>query len=405
MAITGTDRGTAYVSTNATTGTFSPGSNFAAGSLAVCVIALNNSEADGSAYTVLTLTDSLSNTWTRRISPIYDPGSSNGGVEGAIFTSPMDGGTLTTGTVLTITTSVSTTRRCVTLMEIVPTAGSTIAYVTGNVNTGTATASPTVTTGSITSGNMVIGALFNEYDGTVTEDGDTTNGTWSTQQTISGGITASAITVASQRKVVTSTATQEYNPTIATSSDVILGWIELTETVTAYSGTPDVLALVLTTFAPTVVLNTNVTPDVLALTLTTFAPTVATSSGTAAGWLSINAWWLGGVTFGDVGAGANVSVTPGTLPLVLTTFAPTVTAGGNQAVTPTTATLVLTTFEPTVVAGGNQAVTPGTLPLVLTTFAPTVTSLTVVNDGWISNSRDRVAISASRAMVWIAGAK
>jgi hypothetical protein len=263
-----------------------------------------------------------------------------------------------------------------------------------------------VTTASITNANIVIAAVLVERNTTITEDSDTTNGTWATQQTIGGGDdSATGIGSASQYKIVTSTATQSYDTTLASTADCICAWVQLTETVTAYSGTPDVLALVLTTFAPIVVLNTNVTPGVLALTLTTFAPTVATSSGTAAGWLSINAWWLGGVTFGDVGAGANVSVTPDTLPLVLTTFAPTVAAGGNQAVTPTKATLVLTTFEPTVVAGGNQAVTPDTLQLVLTTFAPTVTSLTVVNDGWISKSRDRVAISASRARVWIAGAK
>ena len=231
MAITGTDRGTAYINTSATTGTFSPASNFAAGSLAVCCIALNNTNTNGDAYSTFTLTDTLGNTWTRRISPLYDPAAANAGVEGAIFTSPMNGGTLATGTVLTITTNVATTRRAVTLMEIVPTAGSTISYVDGAVGTGSNTFTPTITTSSITSGNILIAACFNEWDtAPTTQDADTTNGSWSTAQSNGGGTTAAGMWVSSQRKVVTATATQTYNLTLDDTTDVILGWIQLTET-------------------------------------------------------------------------------------------------------------------------------------------------------------------------------
>jgi hypothetical protein len=107
------------------------------------------------------------------------------------------------------------------------------------------------------------------------------------------------------------------------------------------SVTPTTAALVLTTFAPTVLTPRLVTPTTAALVLTTFAPTVATP----------------------------VLVTPGKASLVLTTFAPTVTA--PQLVTPTTAALVLATFAPTVVV--NTPATPTTAALVLTTFEPTVT--------------------------------
>lgn len=233
MAITGTDRGTAYISTNATTGTFSPASNFAAGSWAVCCIALNNSESGGGAYTVFTLTDSLGNTWTRRISPLYVSAGTNGGVEGAIFTTPMDGGTLTTGTTLTITTSVATTRRAVTLMEIVPGGGS-LFYINGAVGTGSNTSSPTITTASITNGNILIAACFNEWEAApTTQDADTTNGSWSTAQSNGGGTTAAGMWVSSQRKIVTATAAQTYNLTLDSTTDVILGWIELSESAPA----------------------------------------------------------------------------------------------------------------------------------------------------------------------------
>jgi hypothetical protein len=232
MAITGTDRGAAAISTNATTGTFSPASNFAAGSWAVCCIGLNNSNTNGIAYSIFTVTDSLGNTWTKRISPLNDPALANAGVEAAIFTTSMDGGTLTTGTTITITTNVATVARVVTLMEVIPTGGSTIGYVTGASSTATS-ATPSIITGSITSGNMVVAAFFVEFgsDLIITQDADTTNGSWSAQQsTTVGGSLLTGLSMASQRKVVTATATQTYNPTLSSSEDLCIGWIELNET-------------------------------------------------------------------------------------------------------------------------------------------------------------------------------
>lgn len=244
MAITGTDRGTGTNNTSATTFTLSPASNFAAGSWAVIVIAANNANTSGTAYSTFTVTDSLGNVWRRRISPLYDPGAANAGVEGGIFTTDMNAGVLTTGTTITVTFNVASTAEAWTLMEIVPTSAMfAIDYVTGGVNTGAASTTPTVTTSSITSGDIVIGGLFNEQGTgqTVTGDADATNGSWSTQQTAEIGTTAAGMTVSSQRKVVTATATQTFNPTLGTSSDVILGWIALTEVARQYP--PDVRAL------------------------------------------------------------------------------------------------------------------------------------------------------------------
>lgn len=244
MAITGTDRGTGTNNTGATTFTLSPASNLAAGSWAVLVVAADNAHTNGAAFSTFAVTDTLGNVWTRRISPLYDPGGAKAGVEGGIFTTDMNAGVLTTGTTITVTFNASSTAEAWTLMEIVPTSAMfAIAFVTGAVNAGAATASPTVTTSSITSGDMVIGGLFNEQGTgqTVTGDADTTNGNWSTQQTNEIGTTAAGMTVSSQRKVVTSTATQTFNPTLGTSSDVILGWIALTEVARQYP--PDARAL------------------------------------------------------------------------------------------------------------------------------------------------------------------
>lgn len=233
MAITGTDRGTGTHNTSASSFTLSPSGNFAAGSFAVLVVSADNSASGGSSNNFTTVTDTNSNTWTLRQSPLFDNGAANAGVQGAIYTTPMDGGTLTTGSTITVNFGAATVAKAWTLSEVVPTSGSKIVYVTGGVNTGTTGTAPTVTTGSITNGNMVVGALFNEQGTgqTVTQDGDSTNGAWSAQQTAEIGTTAAGMSVSSQRKVVTSTAAQTFNPTLGVSSDVILAWVELSELV------------------------------------------------------------------------------------------------------------------------------------------------------------------------------
>lgn len=233
MAITGTSRGTAtFAGTAATTFAFSPASNFSGttGSWAVCHVSLNNTGTGGAAYGTLTLTDSLGNTWTRRQSPIADPGSTNQGVEGAIFTTPMNGGVIQTSTVITVTTDIACARHAVSIEEITPTSGSTLSYVTGGVSSAQNTSTPTITTGSITSGNLVSCGCFYEYGSPAAGDSDTTNGSWSTMQNPDAGVTEAGVGLVSQRKVVTATATQTYNVDIFDVTDCVMAWIEITET-------------------------------------------------------------------------------------------------------------------------------------------------------------------------------
>lgn len=238
MTLTGTDRGTGTSGTAGLTFTVTPGSNLTAGAMAVLVIVCDNADTNGAANSTFTVTDNVGggagNTWTRRISPLRDPGAANAGCEGAIFTTPQNAGTLTTGSTITVTFDASTARKAAALMEVTASAG-TVTYVTGTTGGGGSTATPTITTGAITSGNMVIGALFVEHgiEMTITEDGDSTDGAWATQQTTETGSTTSGVSVACQRKVVTATATQTYNPGLSEAADVVLGWIELTEVLPA----------------------------------------------------------------------------------------------------------------------------------------------------------------------------
>jgi hypothetical protein len=101
--------------------------------------------------------------------------------------------------------------------------------VTSGFTAGSATGTPTVTTATVTIGDVVIAVLAAESNVAVTQDGDSTNGAWSTQMTATGntGTLLTSSRVAAQTKIVTATATQTYNPTL-TSCDNILGWIIFT---------------------------------------------------------------------------------------------------------------------------------------------------------------------------------
>src|SRR4029079_3217689 len=106
--------------------------------------------------------------------------------------------------------------------------------------------------------------------------------------------------------------------------------------------TPDLRALITTTFAP--VIGWKIITGVTDLSFTTFAPTVS--------------------------ATAHVVSTPDPVTLSLTTFAPTIVT--PALCTPDTLALVLTAFAPS--AGAPVKTTPDTASLTISAFAPTVTN-------------------------------
>lgn len=230
MALVGTDRGTGGNNTSATTLAIVPASTLPVDTLGVLCIACDNSGSGGGvAVCPATLTDSVGNTWTRRVSGIQDPGAANAGIEIGIYTGAIVT-QLTNANNITITWDggVSVPAKAWTLQSFAGTAP--ITYVTGAAGAGAATANPTITTGSITNGNAVIGVGAAEQSNTAWgADADTTNGSWSTMQRTGFGTTTSGATVISQYKIVNATGTQTYNPTIV-ASDRILGWIEVKET-------------------------------------------------------------------------------------------------------------------------------------------------------------------------------
>lgn len=233
MALTGTDRGTGTHKTSASSFTLNPGSNFTAGALAVLCIAADNSSTGGSTNNISSVTDSLGNLWRARQLPIFDNGSASAGVQGGIFTTDQSAGTLQTGTTVTVSFGAATVAKTWTLMEVTAAAGSQALVLTGANATGqTSSLAPTVTTGTIEVGDMVIAMVAMEAGTTqtLTSDADTTNGTWSAAQYNEIGSTTSGSAIGSQRKVQTTTAsTQTFNPTLGLPCDLICSWISVRE--------------------------------------------------------------------------------------------------------------------------------------------------------------------------------
>lgn len=230
MALTGTDRGTGKHQTSASSFTLNPGSNFTAGALAVLCIAADNSSTGGSTNNISSVTDSLGNLWRARQLPIFDNGSASAGVQGGIFTTDQSAGTLQTGTTVTVSFGAATVAKTWTLMEVTAAAGSQALVLTGANAAGSST--PTVTTGTIEVGDMVIAMVAMEAGTTqtLTSDADTTNGTWSAAQYNEIGSSSSGSAIGSQRKVQTTTAsTQTFNPTLGLPCDLICSWISVRE--------------------------------------------------------------------------------------------------------------------------------------------------------------------------------
>lgn len=245
MAITITNRGTAVKSTSGTTHTMSPSGNFAAGSMAVIAVTVDNSGTNGAAHGTFTVTDSLGNTWTRRTTANYDPGAANEGLDHGEWTTSMDGGTLTTGTVITMTVGTAASAWASALVEVVRTSASyTLAYSASGVGTGSNSAAPSVTTSSITSGHALIcscgieAGLNGELNPpTYTFDSDSSNGSWGTGQsnnTTQSGTSGQSICM--QTKVVTGTGTQTWNLTFDDgAADQQMSWVSISEALTPSS--------------------------------------------------------------------------------------------------------------------------------------------------------------------------
>ncbi len=370
MALTVTSRGTGTHNTGATT--LVPGgrsATLAVGSMGVLCIALDNAGTAGSATIApSSWTDAKGNIWTLRLNALYDNGIASTGVEMAIYTAPITVALLTTdlGTITWLGPT-AVTAKVWTWYEVIPSGANTVAYKTNGSIAGATAANATVVTASCLVGDAVIAGYFSENVNAVTGDSDSTNGSWTAQQTATVGSGVAGLIIATQQKVQTTTpSTQSYDVTVA-SQDRIAGYVMFHEVVNT-TVTPSTLALTLTTFTPTVTARNNklATPTTLALTVTKFAPTVQLPKLVTP---PVKAIAL--ATFAPTAAAPRL-VTPPVKALSVVTFAPTVTATAHQRVTPTTRALTIAVFVPTVAV--PRLVTPGVSALAFAVFAPSVST-------------------------------
>lgn len=209
------------------------------GSIAVLCVAADNSGTSGSTANLpVTPTDTQSNTWVQQKTGINDPGTANQGTETSIYTSVLTHGLALTDTI-TLSYGTSVPAKCWVLYEFAPASSGSMTYVTGGIGTTGAgiaqTASPTITTSSIASGDYVVGLVGAEglatgtLGFTIPGDADTTNGNWSIQTSIGTGGLGASMFLATQYKKVTAAGAQTYNPTYAQAADCLASWIEIND--------------------------------------------------------------------------------------------------------------------------------------------------------------------------------
>jgi hypothetical protein len=191
-------------------------------------MSLDNANTSGTTANISgsTLTDSASNTWTLRQDSPYggSPSGVNLGAEVAIWTSSLTNNIPMLGTV-TVTFAASTTAKSWSVYEFPNSSG----YANSGVSSGFTGTTPSMNTGSITSGNIVVACIACEGVDTITPDSDTSNGTWATASYVQAGTSGGAgMGHQSQYKTTTGGGVQTYNPTIAASDDMIMGWVEMT---------------------------------------------------------------------------------------------------------------------------------------------------------------------------------
>lgn len=193
------------------------GVGHSAGNLLVVNLAFDNLSAT---TPTATFSDSKGNTYTT-ISQSATNASASAGVGGAIGVSYLSTA-LASGDTVTATLSSAVDAKVITIAEFSGTLD--VEEVADVIATGAST-TPSVTSGSAPSGDVVIGSVMAELDNSAGVDSDTTNGSWVTmaQAWTFGGNQFSNVSVRSQYKIVTASGTQTFNPTLPTSTD----WVAL----------------------------------------------------------------------------------------------------------------------------------------------------------------------------------
>ena len=230
-----------YSNAQATGATISaiPLNNYTATSIGILAVVYDNT-GGGGADGFTSCVDTLGNTWTARVTRVNDPGAASAGSVLRIFTCSWNVSPITNTDTVTFTNGA--TMASVIFLTGVDSSLGTATYVTGNSASGNGT-TQTITSTSIPTNDFIFGVLGQEGNGTRSGASSNVNGTWTTPSGSAGGSLGAGTTLAGQegiiqQKLVTGTGTQIFNPTATPLGDWNLGWIQITETISATSIDP-----------------------------------------------------------------------------------------------------------------------------------------------------------------------
>ena len=246
MAITAAPAGTGNSTASSASLAVTTTATINVGEFIVVCISADNSGSGGATSTT-GVTDSAGNTYVLRADQLRDPAGVDAGVSLRVYCATAQYA-LASGQTVTVSFSPNTTSKAAAVWRVIPTSTAThqISFV-AETGTNNNTANPTITSASVTSGDIVIGVNACETSTTPTADSDTTNGTWSTAQVglanSGSGVTSSIVTT--QYKVTTGTGTQTYNTTLI-SLDWAISILTFTE-LRRPVGDPRILQQALTT--------------------------------------------------------------------------------------------------------------------------------------------------------------
>lgn len=185
------------------------------GDMLVLACEADNAGTAGVSSTSATITDAAGNTWTRRSVTTNSPGgSANDGTTLSIWTCLVTFA-LSSATI-TINFSPNTTSKAALLKKYVPGAGEVVNFIAvGAGVTGVLTGTWAAPTVSVAQDQTIVGFVGSESRNAATADSDTTDGSWSADQSAIAdtGSAGTSQTIAAQSKTVTGTGNQTYDRT------------------------------------------------------------------------------------------------------------------------------------------------------------------------------------------------
>lgn len=205
------------------------GVSAAIGDWLVLAVAADNFGAAGISSTSSTITDAAGNTWTQRSSTNNTPAAAaQDGTTLTIWTCAVTA-TLSSATI-TVNFSPNTTAKAALLKKVVPGTGEAVRFISVGVGfTGTTTPFSSGNV-SVDVGYTIFGYTSLENNSVLfTPDSDTTNGTWSTQQTAAAntGVAGTSQAITGQHKTVTASGNQSYDTAFGSNKDSALNYIIL----------------------------------------------------------------------------------------------------------------------------------------------------------------------------------